>query len=128
MEISQNNEYGVIIVRIGNIIFGAMTKEREVDWALVIWDIVKRLYKAIGKSKALPLYSYLFHLYITHETILPEDRKVYMIGESMLKHNVEPDEEDLVGSEDLEWESLDDDEIGELQAQQEKKLSPTCRK
>ena len=82
-----------IIVTIGNTIFGALTGEREVDWALVIRDIVKRLYTAVGKSKASPLRPYLFHLYITHDATLLEDKKAYLIEESMLKHNVEPDEE-----------------------------------
>ena len=99
---------------IGNTIFGALTKEREVDWALVTWDIVKRLYIVVEKSKASPLCPYLFHLYITYDATLPEDKKTYMIGKLMLKHNVEPDEEELVGLEDSEWESLDAVEIMEL--------------
>ena len=78
---------------------------------------MKRLYTIVGKSKASPLYPYLFHLYITLEAILPEDRKAYMIGKSMLNHNVEPDEEEPVGLKESKQEILDNEEIAELQAQ-----------
>ena len=112
-----------IIVTIGNIIFGAMTEEREVHWVLVIQNTIKRLHTIVGKSKASPLCPYLFHLYITHVVILPEDKKTYMTSESMLKHNVEPDKEELVGLEDLEREGLNAKEITELQAQLKKQVS-----
>ena len=116
-----------IIVMIGNTIFGALIGEREVDWALVIKDTVKRLFTIIRKSKASPICPYVFHLYITYDAIRPKDKKAYMIGELMQKHNVELDEEEPVDADDSKRESLDSAEIKELQAQQ-KKLSPTCRK
>ena len=61
---------------------------------LVIRDTVKRLFTVIGKSKALPICLYMFHLYITLNAIKPEDKKVHMVGESMLKYNIEPNEEE----------------------------------
>ena len=57
---------------------------------------VKRLLTTVGKSKASPIYPLMFHLYITHDAIRPENKKAYMVGESMLKYNVEPDE-DILG-------------------------------
>ena len=43
-----------VTITVGNTIFGAFTGEREVDWALVIRDIVRRLLNGVGKSKLCP--------------------------------------------------------------------------
>ena len=63
---------------------------------------MKRLFTAIGKFKALSICPYVFHLYITHDAIQSEDKKVYMIEETMLKHNVELDEDEPAGADDSE--------------------------
>ena len=71
----------------------------------------------IGKSKPTPICPYVLHLYYAHDTTLPEDKKAYMVGESMMRHYVEPDEEEQSGNtEDLEHESLDLEEVVELLA------------
>ena len=118
-----------ITVTIGNTIFGAYTGEREVDWALVIRNTVKRLLAGIEKSKPTPICPYVLHLFYAHHMTPPEDKKTYMVEESMMKHNIESDEEEqLVGMEDLERKSLNSEEIIELLTQQKKKLSPPTRK
>ena len=38
-----------VTITVGNTIFGAYTEEREMDWALVIRDVVKRLLTGVGK-------------------------------------------------------------------------------
>ena len=92
-----------VAITIDNTIFGGLSEEREVDWALVVWDTVKRLSPALGESKASFFYSYVFHLYITHDAIIPKDKKVYMVGKSKLKYNVELDEEEKpTGVDDFE--------------------------
>ena len=58
-----------VTVTVGNTIFGAYTGEREVDWALVIRDVVKRLLTGVGKSKPTPICPYLLHLYIAHDVV-----------------------------------------------------------
>ena len=77
-----------VTVTIGNTIFGAYTREREVDWALVIRDTNRRLLTKIGKSKPTPICSYLLHLYILHDVVQAEDKKVYMVDESFMRHKV----------------------------------------
>ena len=77
----------------------------------MIQSMVKRLFTAMGKFKALPICPYVFHLYITHDLIKPENKKVYMVKELMLKHNVELDEKELASVDDFERESLDIVEI-----------------
>ena len=63
-----------ITLTIGNTIFGALFENREVDWALVMWDTVKRLLIMVGKPEASPICPYVFHLYIIHDTIKLEDK------------------------------------------------------
>ena len=58
-----------VTVTVGNTIFGAYTGEQEVDWALVIQDVVKRLLTGVGKSKPTLICPYLLHLYITHDVV-----------------------------------------------------------
>ena len=105
-----------VTVTVGNTIFRAYMGEREVDWALVMRDTVKRLLAEIGKSKPTSIYSYLLHFYIAHDVVQVEDKRIYMVGKSFMRHNIKLDEdEEAAGSEDLERESLSSREIQELQ-------------
>ena len=79
-----------VTITVGNTIFGAYTKEREVDWTLVMRDTVRRLLTGVGKSKPSPICLYLLHLYITHDVVQVEDKKVYMVGKSFMQHEVDP--------------------------------------
>ena len=89
---------------------------------LVIRDVVKRLLIGVGKSKPTPICLYLLHLYIAHDVVQADDKRVYMVGESFMRHEVDPDKEEVSsGSKSLEWESLTSKEIWELQQQKEKK-------
>ena len=86
----------------------------------------------MGKSKATPICPYIFHLYHSHELLLPAEKKEYRIQEALVKHNVEseeeenpdspanPDEEE--SSDDLECESLTPSEIREIQKQDAARL------
>jgi hypothetical protein len=44
-------------------ILGAFRRKREVDWALLMHELVVKLVKALPKAKGTPLSSYLAHLY-----------------------------------------------------------------
>ena len=112
-----------VTITVGNTIFGALSEERPVDWGIVVKDLVQRLVSGMGKSKATPICPYVFHLYHSHELLLPA-KKEYRIKEALLKHNVEskgeedpeslanPDEEE--SSDDSECESLTPSEIREI--------------
>ena len=115
-----------VTITVGNTIFGALSGERPVDWGVVVKDLVQRLFSGMGRSKATPIYPYVFHLYHSHELLLPAEKE-YRIKETLLKHNVEsegeedpegledPDEEE--SSDDSECESLTSGEIREIQKQ-----------
>ena len=79
----------------------------------------------MGKSKATPIYPYVFHLYHSYEVLLPAEKKEYRIKEALLKHNVESegekdleDPEEAEDLEDLDRESLSSREIREIQKQE----------
>ena len=48
---------------IGNTIFGAISGERPVDWAIIFMELVNRLVGGAGKTKATPIFPFLYHLY-----------------------------------------------------------------
>ena len=87
----------------------------------------------MGKSKATPICPYIFHLYHSHELLLPAKKKEYQIKEALLKHNVDfeeegdldspanPDDEDSSDDSD-ECESLTPSEIWEIQKQEAARL------
>ena len=114
-----------VTITAGNTIFGALSGERPVDWGIVVKDLVQRLLSGMGKSKATPICPYVFHLYQSHELLLPAEKKEYRIQKALVKHNVEseedddpaspvnPDEEE--SSDDSECESLTPIEIQEIQ-------------
>ena len=79
----------------------------------------------MGKSKATPICSYVFHLYHSHEVLFPAEKKEYRIKEALLKHNVESegeedpeDPEEAEDSEDADRESLSSREVWEFQRQE----------
>ena len=79
------------MVRLGNTILGLLTGEQEVDWAFVIQHTVKRLLAKVDKSKSTPICPYVFHLYHVCDTLELNDKEAYLVGESMLKHNIKLD-------------------------------------
>ena len=122
-----------VMITIGNTIFGALSRERPVDWGIVVKDLVQRLLSGMGKSKATPICPYIFHIYHLHELLLPAEKNEYRIKEALLKHNVDseeegdpdspenPDEEDSSDDSD-ECESLTPSEIREIQKQEAARL------
>ena len=99
----------------------------------MVKDLVQRLLSGMGKSKATLICPYIFHLYQSHELLLPAEKKEYRIQEALVKHNVEskededpaspanPDEEGSSDDSD-ECESLSPSEIREIQKQEAARL------
>ena len=120
-----------VTITVGNTIFGALSRERPVDWGIVVKDLVQRLLSGMGKSKATPICLYVFHLYHSQELLLPTEKE-YRTKEALQKYNVEsegeddpesptkPDEEE--SSDDSECESLTPSEIREIQKQDTARL------
>ena len=76
----------------------------------------------MGKSKATFFCPYIFHLYHIDECLL-QGKKDFRTAEALLKHNVEPEEEDESEAlEDSERKSLSSKEIQEIQRQEFSRL------
>ena len=59
-----------VTITVGNTIFGALSRERLVDWGIVVKDLVQRLLSGMRKSKATRICPYVFHLYHLQELLL----------------------------------------------------------
>ena len=115
-----------VTITMDNTIFGALSRERPVDWRIVVKDLVQRLLSGMGKSKATPICPYVFHLYHSQELLLSIEKKEYRTKEALQKYNVEsegeddpeslanPDEQE--SSDDLECESHTQQNPGDLEA------------
>ena len=113
-----------VTITVDNTIFGALSRERRVDWGQVVKDVVQRLFSGMGKSEATPICPYVFHLYHAHEVLLLAEKKEYRIKEAFLKHNMESkgeedleDPEEPEDSDESDRESLSSREIREIQKQ-----------
>ena len=48
---------------LGNTIFGALERDRPIDWTKIFMDLVNRLVGGASKSKPTPICPFLYHLY-----------------------------------------------------------------
>ncbi len=89
-----------ITITLHNTIFGALTRNRKVDWARITSDLVAQLAERVGKNRATPLCPYLFHLYHNQQLLTPTEEKTWGIQETLLKYvESETDDEVETGSE-----------------------------
>ena len=63
-----------VICTLGNTIFGAMSRERLVDWSVIFMELVNRLVGRAGKTKPTPICPFLYHLYES-KGLLTEDKE-----------------------------------------------------
>jgi hypothetical protein len=56
-----------------NTIFGSFQGKREVDWSLLMSQLISKLLKSLPKVKSTPLSSYLAHLYHQEELLSQEE-------------------------------------------------------
>jgi hypothetical protein len=75
-----------ITVTMGNTIFGALNGGRKVNWARIITNLVVQLAARVGKSRASPIYPFLYHLYERKELLKPEEEKHWKVQEAMMKY------------------------------------------
>jgi hypothetical protein len=100
----------------GNMIFGALNGGRKVNWARVITTLVIQLAARVGKSRAIPICPFFYHLYERKELLKPEEEKSWKIQEGMLKYG-ESGSEDEGGSGSGSEDESDDDEEEEEETQ-----------
>jgi hypothetical protein len=70
----------------GNTIFGALNGGRKVNWAQIISNLVVQLVARVGKSRASPICSFLYHLYECKELLRADEEKNWKIQEAVMKY------------------------------------------
>jgi hypothetical protein len=105
-----------ITVTWDNMIFGTLNGGRKVNWVRIITTLVVQLAARVGKSRATPIYPFLYHLYERKELLRPEEEKAWKIQEGMLKYG-ESGSEDEAGSASGSDNEEDDEEEEEEETQ-----------
>ena len=90
-----------VIRTLGNTIFGAISKERSVDWAVIFMELVNRLVGGVGKNKSTPICPFLYHLYES-KGLLTEDEEIdYQVAQEPNRYRITPDRDPDSDSEVL---------------------------
>jgi hypothetical protein len=105
-----------ITVTLGNTIFGALIGGRKVNWARIITNLVIQLATRVGKSRASPIFPFLYHLYERKELLKPEEERTWKIQEGMMKYD-ESELSDEAGSGSWSKDETEDEEEEEEETQ-----------
>ena len=62
---------------IGNTIFGAISEERPVDWAIIFMELINRLVGRAGKAKPTPICPFLYYLYESKDLLIEDEETDY---------------------------------------------------
>ena len=91
-----------VTITIGNTIFGALDKGREVDWGVVFQNLVHRLAKGIGKPKPTTICPFLFHLHEGQGLLIADEELDYRTAKEMAGYRITPDPDSQPRTDDDE--------------------------
>ena len=91
-----------VTITIGNTLFGALDRGREVDWDIVFRDMAQRLAKGIGKPKSTSICSFLFHLYEGQGLLTVDEEVDYRTAKEMAGYRITSDEDLRPGTDEDE--------------------------
>ena len=76
---------------IGNTIFGAISRERPVDWAVIFMELVNRLVGGVGKTKPTPICPFLYHMYKSKGLLTEDEETDYIVAQELNRYLITPD-------------------------------------
>ena len=76
---------------IGNTIFGAVSRERPVDWAIIFMELVNRLVGGASKTKPMPICPFLYHLYQSKGLLTKDEETDYIAAQELNRYQITPD-------------------------------------
>ena len=76
---------------IGNTIFGAISGERPVDWAIIFMELVNRLVGGAGKAKPTPICPFLYHLYESKGLLTEDEETDYKSAQELNRYRITPE-------------------------------------
>ena len=84
---------------LGNTIFGALSGERSVDWAIIFMELVNRLVGGAGKTKPTPICPFLYHLYESKGLLTEDEETDYKAARELNRYRITPDRDPELESE-----------------------------
>ena len=84
---------------LGNTIFGALSRERSVDWSIIFMELVNRLVGGAGKTKPTPICPFLYHLYESKGLLTEDEETDYKAAQELNRYRITPDRDPELGSE-----------------------------
>ena len=91
-----------VTITIGNTIFGALDRGREVDWGIVFRDMAQRLAKGVGKPKPTPICPFLYHLYEGQGLLTADEELDYRTAKEMARYRITSDPDSRPGTDEDE--------------------------
>ena len=76
---------------IGNTIFGAISGERPVDWAIIFMELVNWLVGGVDKTKPTPICPFLYHLYESKGLLTKDEETDYIAAQELNRYRITPD-------------------------------------
>ena len=76
---------------LGNTIFGALSGERSVDWAVIFMELVNRLVGGAGKTKPTPICPFLYHLYESKRLLTEDEETDYKSAQELNRYRISPE-------------------------------------
>ena len=73
---------------IGNTIFGAISGERPVDWAIIFMELVNQLVGGAGKTKPTPICPFLYHLYESKGLLTEYEETDYTVAQELNRYRI----------------------------------------
>ena len=86
---------------LGNTIFGALSGDRTVDWAIIFMELVNRLVGGVGKAKPTPICPFLYHLYECKGLLTEEEETDYTTAKELNRYEIPPERDEDSDSEVL---------------------------
>ncbi len=116
-----------VTITLANTIFGALSEKRQVNWGIIVQQVVEKLAQVAAQGKPTTICPFLFHLYRRFECLREDEIALLEAAKVMQLHGIEPEGEETAEQEvedaESERESLDPEEIAQLQ-----KRSPNSRR
>ena len=79
---------------IGNTIFGALSKDRPVDWGKVFSELVQRLVGGARRAKPTPICPFLYHLYECKGLLTEEEETDYTTAKELNRYEIPPERDE----------------------------------
>ena len=76
---------------LGSTIFGAISGERSVDWAVIFMELINQLVSGAGKTKSTPICPFLYHLYESKGLLTEEEETDYRAARELNRYRITPD-------------------------------------